>query len=366
MGKANRTPGRLAIFRAGTHTSVDGRTHTFSADDLATMAASYSQDVSPAPIVIGHPKLDAPAYGWAKRLVVDGDTLYAEPDQVEPQFAEMANAGRFKTISASLYLPGTPGNPTPGKPYLRHIGFLGAAAPAIKGLQHASFADGGEAAEFAMPVAESGNALTEALRVLRRLLDREAAEPELFPAGTAFAEPSATPHQEPKMPTEKNDNAAQAADFAEREQQLTTRETEIKAREAKLAEAETKARRTECAEFADALVADGKLLPRHKAPVVELLLALPADQPLEFAEGDTTVSKAPAEVLRGLLSDLPKQIDYAEKSADQGNPARAADFAAPAGTQVDSAQLELHAKARAYHAQHPDISFIQAVRAVGG
>lgn len=361
MGTSNHSPVRLAIFRAGTHTSVDGRTNTFTADDLATMAASYSQDVSPAPIVIGHPKLDAPAYGWAKRLVVDGDTLYAEPDQVEPQFAEMANAGRFKTISASVYLPDTPGNPTPGKHYLRHIGFLGAAAPAIKGLKVANFADGGEAVEFAMSAPAPANALAA---LLTRLLDRadRAADGVLFPTGTAFAEPSPTPTPEKKnMPDENN-----TADFAEREQKLSTRETELKAREAKLAALETAARRTDHAEFAEALVKDGKLLPRHKAPVVELLMALPADKPLEFAEGEATVSKPGAEVLRGLLGDLPKQIDYQEKARAEGAQTPAADFAAPAGTQVDNSQLELHAKAKRYHAEHPDIPFIAAVRAVGG
>ena len=54
-------PASIAIFRAGTHTSVDGRTLTFTPEILRELA--------------------------------DGGMLYAEPHQVEPQFAELVNAG---------------------------------------------------------------------------------------------------------------------------------------------------------------------------------------------------------------------------------------------------------------------------------
>ena len=68
------------------------------------------------------------------------------------------------------------------------------------------------------------------------------------------------------------------------------------------------------AEFAEGLVASGQLLPRQKARVVSLLLNLPTDTPLEFAEGEQTISEPADKLLRGLLSDLPKQVDFAEKS----------------------------------------------------
>ncbi|MBN0401429.1 peptidase, partial [Pseudomonas aeruginosa] len=106
---------------------------------LQEIAATYDPALSEAPLVIGHPKLNAPAYGWAKGLEVREGMLYAEPHQVVPEFAEAANRKMYKKRSASVYLPDSPGNPVPGKHYLRHIGFLGAVPPAIKGIPDAPF-----------------------------------------------------------------------------------------------------------------------------------------------------------------------------------------------------------------------------------
>ncbi|CAM5383580.1 hypothetical protein [Rhodanobacter lindaniclasticus] len=136
-------PGLIEIFRAGKHVALDGRELEFSAADLAQIADSYDPALSEAPMVVGHPKLDAPAYGWAKSLRAEGDLLLAEPHQVDAQFAALFNAGRYKKRSASIFLPDTPGNPTPGKMYLRHIGFLGAVPPAVTGLRDAQFAGWG-------------------------------------------------------------------------------------------------------------------------------------------------------------------------------------------------------------------------------
>ena len=54
----------------------------------------------------------------------------------------MVAAGAFKKISASFYSPSSPQNPVPGVYYLRHVGFLGAQPPAVKGLRNPAFADG--------------------------------------------------------------------------------------------------------------------------------------------------------------------------------------------------------------------------------
>lgn len=132
-------PIRVEIFRTGTHKPMIGPPITFTADDLAKMAASYSEDRSAAPVVIGHPETDAPAYGWAKALVVENDKLIAEIGDIEPSFAEAVKAKRYMKISASLFTPADHNNPTPGAYYLKHIGFLGARAPAVSGLKRVSF-----------------------------------------------------------------------------------------------------------------------------------------------------------------------------------------------------------------------------------
>ena len=54
---------------------------------------------------------------------------------VEPQFAEMVNTRRFPKRSTAFYTPDHPQNPKPGVWYLRHVAFLGAQPPAVKGLR---------------------------------------------------------------------------------------------------------------------------------------------------------------------------------------------------------------------------------------
>lgn len=375
---------RLAIFRSGSHTAVDGRALNFTAADLQQIAASYDPANDGAPLVVGHPSIDAPAYGWAKSLSVEGDTLYAVPDQVDAQFAEMVNAGRFKKISSSVYLPDSPGNPKPGQLYLRHIGFLGAAAPAVKGLKAASFGEADalfvEFSEAPVPLSGLGAKVAGMFRRLRAhlattsgtdlgsvlpdsdiesletLSDDEAAEAAAFAERTHATEPVMT-NPDPKA----------AAEFAEQQKKLADQATELASRETALAEREGKARRDDAVSFAEQLVKDGKLLPREQAPVVELLLAMPpANAPLSFAEGEATVSKPGADVLRGFLTGLPKRIAYGEKSAEHRDGDAPVNFAAPDGTHVDAGRLELLSKARAWQASHPNTSLTDAVRAVGG
>ena len=71
---------RLHIFKAGLHTSGNGITRLYTADELAAMAAAYDPARFAAPLVIGHPQDNAPAYGWVARLVAEGDDLFAEVD----------------------------------------------------------------------------------------------------------------------------------------------------------------------------------------------------------------------------------------------------------------------------------------------
>jgi DNA-binding transcriptional MerR regulator len=125
----------IEIFRAGSHVDNSGRALSFSRGDVEAIAAAYDAAAFAAPLVVGHPKTNDPAFGWVKSLAVRKDgVLVAEPEKVEPQFAEAVRAGRYRKVSASFYLPDHPGNPAPGQYYLRHVGFLGAAAPAVKGL----------------------------------------------------------------------------------------------------------------------------------------------------------------------------------------------------------------------------------------
>ncbi|MEM8601895.1 MAG: hypothetical protein AAGF99_18415, partial [Bacteroidota bacterium] len=75
-----------------------------------------------------------------------------------------------------------------------------------------------------------------------------------------------------------------------------------------------------------------------------------------------------AEGLRRMLKEFPEQVQFGEQAATtvaQGDDSAAvADFAVPAGHQVDKAGAKLHAKAVAYQKANPGTEFIDAVRAV--
>ncbi|MGH8037013.1 MAG: hypothetical protein ACREPC_05525 [Stenotrophomonas sp.] len=401
----NKPTAALQIFKAGTHVAEDGRTLTFSEADVQQIADSYDTALHEAPIVVGHPKTDDPAYGWGKSLSSRDGVLFAEPHEVDATFAEMVNAGRFKKISASIFLPDTPGNPTPGKFYLRHIGFLGAQPPAIKGLKSASFSDGGESACFAMSLTSLGWNLTDLFQRFRDwLIDKEGLETAdlVIPqwqirsieqttrdddgsrASISYSERGvpAAPHRgrlinvitavtnnrdQIQTESEPMSQEKDTAQFAERQQVLDKQATNLEAREKAIAERENSARRQDAASFAEVLVNDGKVLPRNKDAIVELLLALPADaQPLNFAEGDGQVSKPAEQVLRELLAGLPKAVDFSEKSRHDGIDTSApADFAQPGGLQVDAAGMELHRKALAHQQANPGITYLAAAKAVG-
>lgn len=362
----------LQIFRAGRHTAANGETHTITRAQLVELAESYEPSVCEAPIVVGHPQANAPAYGWAKKVYVDGDTLMVEPHQVDPAFAEMVNSGRFKKISASFYTSSSPGNPKPGRMYLRHVGFLGAQPPAVRGLRDASFAASNEG------VIEFGEAYAwrSVASLFRRVRDWVISTAGLDVADQALPSWEIDGLQaiadEPSTAFSESETTVPdtTVNFAEREAAITQRETELAAREAAVARTEEQSRqaaatahRTVCVEFAEQLVEQGRLLPRQQAAVVELLVVNGGAAELSFAEGDGTVTRPAGDVLRELLATLPVQINYSEKSraTNDGGPI---EFAAPAGALVDPEHLQIHRRALDYQRSHAGVSYETAVDAV--
>jgi hypothetical protein len=123
---------KFEIFKIGSHTSDKGITKDYSLDDLNFIAESYKPGEDEAPIVIGHPADNSPAFGWISSLEVteDGKLVADAPDdKIQSDFLTALKQGTYKKRSISL---------TPeGK--LRHVGFLGGAAPAVKGLADIQF-----------------------------------------------------------------------------------------------------------------------------------------------------------------------------------------------------------------------------------
>ena len=125
----------ITIFKAGKHKDASGKTTEWTEDDVKDMANMYNNqkedEKHDAPIVIGHPKTDDPAQGWVNKLKYTGGKLLAETKQVSKTFAKKVKDGEYKKVSVRLY----PNN------LLRHVGYLGAATPAIKGLGDAMLSE---------------------------------------------------------------------------------------------------------------------------------------------------------------------------------------------------------------------------------
>jgi hypothetical protein len=144
-----RYPKRFQIFEAGTFTSVSGGTFSFSEGDILGMATAYDPERRPAPLVLGHPESDFPAFGEVHCLVQKSGKLYAQAS-VHESLIGMVRQKLYRTVSASFLEPGAPGNPSSRAYYLKHVGFLGAHPPAVKGMDPLSFSEGNCSAKPAL------------------------------------------------------------------------------------------------------------------------------------------------------------------------------------------------------------------------
>lgn len=131
---------RIEVFKAGTHTAMNGVTKEYTVDDLHAMADKYNgQTEHKAPLVLGHPQIDDPAFGWADRFEVVGQKLLAFVSQVPDKLKEAVKVGMFRNVSLAIFADGL----------IRHIGLLGAAPPAVQGLAPVQFAEDQEFVEYA-------------------------------------------------------------------------------------------------------------------------------------------------------------------------------------------------------------------------
>ncbi|WP_165009714.1 2-oxoacid:acceptor oxidoreductase [Neisseria yangbaofengii] len=318
------------IFKSGTRTDNNGRTVTITDADVAQAAAAYDPKLHEAPLVIGHPKIDAPAYGWVGGLHADGGVLSADFAQMDDDFVGLVQSGRYKKVSASFYPPDSPSNPKPGSWYLRHVGFLGAQPPAVKGLSAINFAEDDVYVEFSE--AAHGYAAGLFVRLREFLIEKfgideaDKAVPswqiENLEWAAKSADTSPTPaFADPVTPTEPQNHENKETDMSP-EEQLAAEKAAREQAEAKAATAEAELKRLkdeqdrdlrdgkheQNAEFAEGLVKAGRLKPADKDLVVQVLdfAEYPEHTSVDFGEGEA--KKPLSEALRAFLGAvLPTQ-----------------------------------------------------------
>lgn len=372
--------GWIEVFRAGTHTDSKGRVCSFTHADLDQMVRNHA--LGAAPIVLGHPKDDDPAYGWVEDYRREGDSLFARFADINPQFAQAVAGGAYRNRSVSVFNDAAHGW------RVRHVGFLGAVPPAIDGLKPLQFAAPEDVCfEFAAPGRSLVWGLDAAANVLSSLRDWlierdgvEAAE-RVLPqwriaeiresadvARTEYRDANAPPAGD--VPAANSFNAPQGDDEMSQgdKDALAAAQAAQKAAEDKLAEfaaahaakeAELqtlrKERQTErLAALVDGLVKAAKVTPAQSVGMAEFLAAVEdgGAQEFAFAAADGEAKKTPVQWFMEFARSLPAQVQLGKAVAagDAGAPAPmdAADIANKAREYMAEQQargvtVELHA-----------------------
>lgn len=355
------------IFKAGTHIDHNGKKVTVTTADIDKIISNFNEKNPDVPLVIGHPKVNSPAYGWVDKLKREGKTLLATFKDVSSEFAEWVNQGLYKTRSISLYEDNT----------LRHIGWLGAQPPAIKGLASYQFAENEEIKIFDFSEAEDYKfqTIADILSDLRDFLiekyDIETADrvvrswrlSDLERIGTkdkigvmAFCEEIASSYnKEHTMTQEATEQQIPPAAGAEApkpkpaetqvpddvQKVIDAKNEEINDLKAQLESEQAEKRKAEYSQFAEQLVKDGNIAPCEKSTVIDLMEVCGKSGTYDFAEGD---EKCVLNRFKCLLKNC-KHVDFAEIATNNsvdGKPKATIDFSdgAAIATAIETKRAE--------------------------
>jgi len=347
------------IFRAGTWVDSQGRERKFSEEDLDRIVSQYNPETSEAPLVVGHPRSNHPAYGWVKALKRVGDRLLALPHQVMEEFANLVRQGRFKKRSISI------------TPDLRlvHVGFLGAVPPAVQGLKDVEFTAASEVYEYEerrMPLV--GRLFRRLREFMIEKFGMEAADAvmsnwEVEELERTQEEEQISPAYETNQETDDMDQEkiqALEARLIELQNQAAEKEALLDRYKAEAAVAAGQQRRSQFAAFCEPLVAAGRLTPAQQAIAIGLMESLHELTEIEFSS--EVGKKTPLAAFQELLSALPVQVPAGELATGPGEAPLVGDPANYSGA-VDEERLALHQQAAAL-ARKENITYREAVRRV--
>lgn len=346
--------GWVEIFKGGNQTASNGK--TYDGDALIDKAvSSFNAAEHEPPLVVGHPEDNAPAYGWVNKLKTitrDGSKiLLAKFKQVVPEFKEQVEKGAYKKRSASFYPDGR----------LRHVGFLGAKPPAVKGLADMMF-DEGEALAFDFDdglEATFGGLLTGLREFLVSTFGIDRADTVISPLEIENIN---------KQPSGSQAAASYSEHQGDDDMNITEKELEARVEAARQEErdkaaaefAETQRKDAKDAEiraigdFCEAMAEAGKIAPSWlKLGIKEFMESLAGGEPVEFSE-DT--KKTPLDWFKEFLEEIPKVVEFKEIATRESDaPETDAEFAEV----EDQERLDLHKKIKALAAKE-NISYTEA------
>jgi hypothetical protein len=280
------------VFRAGEYPQG-----TYSPGDIDQIIHNFEPARLEVPLVLGHPAHDDPAWGWVAALARRGDILIAQFQDVHPAVVEMVRRRQFKRVSVRLRKRDNGWE-------LKHVGLLGAAAPAVEGLVPIQFGAGSGGVDLETSFTEG-----------------------------ALGEP-------------KTEEQIEADVRARLEREFAAKQSAL---EVELKTVRTAARKAEAAAWLDKQVAAGRLAPASVSGVADFVAALEQGQ-VDFSHDKL----GPASFFRSFVESLPIVAptagEVAGRATDPGS-GPVSDFAAPEGFEVDDARMALHRRALALMAE---------------
>jgi hypothetical protein len=272
------------VFRAGDY----GDQGIFTEDDLDTMASSYDPiAVHNAPVVLGHPKADSPAHGWGESFRRAGKVLLCKA-KLLPEMVDWIKRGLYTQRSLAIYRDA--GSPGGGKPYVKHIGFLGGTPPAVKGL--APITLGEHEGDF-VEVEFTENQNYKEKHMAQELMFSEAQVADKVTAELLKKE------------------TALRLEFSEaltkKDAEISTLRAKADDLEAKVSEFSEKGLKAEVDNFVDGLCKEGKMVPASKDKVAATLIELAKVSPKLFAEQ------------KDIYASNPKLVEFGERKAAEGD-----------------------------------------------
>lgn len=280
------------IFKTGRHKDSKGIEHNWTLEDLEKIKQNFKEKKLNVPIAIGHIKTSSPAYGWVDDIKIEKENLYAKYKDVQPEFKEAYKKGLFKERSISLDKDLN----------LRHIAFLGAQAPAIKGLEQFCF---------------------------------ENSEDDLTICFCQY----------------ENTNKGEAMNIEELEKTLSEKEEKITALETKLKKQKEEKLSKDFEDFCDNAIKDGNIIPAQKNDVLEIFES--CVNSIDFEDEN---EKNPISLLKKFVSNL-KQFDF-EETAKQTNVALKKDIDFQDAQEIKEAIIEIQ---KEYKAKGIELNPIEAL-----
>jgi len=324
----------VEVFRSGEHTSSNGVKRTWTNEELDQMVANHSAATA-APIVVGHPTHNDPAYGWIDELKRDGDSLQAKFRDVNPAFATGVEDGAYRKRSVRIYK--TPDNTMA----IEHVGFLGARRPAIPlDAMNYSSADAEETYDFEADW-YTPNVFARVMRRMREFLigehgldkaDQVLPEYEID-SMKDHADALLNPSEEtPSSFSSDNHNQGGAdvppeftqADIDAAEQRgRNAAKSDFSVSEELLQQQLDSERRQRLTTDFTAFVDGSNLTPAQAEGAVDFMLQLSdaEDTQFEFSagEGDKSqhIKKTPLQWFKDFAAAVPKQVDTTETNAGE-------------------------------------------------